>query len=321
MKKIAIVLLCLIVLAASVATVSPVTAQEKHYRIGVNSYAENFESSQNYLASIRAAAEAVGNIELVYADCNADPQKVAPNYDSFIIRQVDAIIDASWLSEAAAIAVEKCKQEGIPLVVCDTPFDEEYSYLIGTDSYQAGLAAGEHLAEYVKTNWEGTIDYLVLQYYQSGGDVVRSRMQGCVDGLRNNGIELSDDQIVWFDNEAQTQKSNQITRDFLTAHPESKKIIFGSHNDPCAIGVVSAVQGADRNADCVVYSYGGEASAMDLLKEEDNCYLGSVSFQQHLYGDLAIPTAIALIEGATDVPRVQGPTPVMITRSNLDDAK
>ncbi len=291
---------------------------DRVYKIGINSYAENFESSQNYLTSFREAAEKAGNVEFVYADCNADAQKVAPNYDSFILQGVDAIIDASWLGEAGTMAVEKCKAAGIPLVVCDTAFDEEYSYLIGTDNYEAGVIAGEYLAGYIKENWDGAIDYLVLEYYQSGGEHVKDRMQGCVDGLRDSGIDLTDDQVVWFDNEAQTQKTNQITRDFLTAHPDAHKVIFGTNNDPCAIGMVSAVEAANRVDDCICYSYGGEDSALDLL-EKDNCYVGSVSFQQNLYGDFAIPTAIDLIEGKTDVPRVQGPMPIMVDRSNLSD--
>ena len=115
-------------------------------------------------------------------------------------------------------------------MVCDTAFDEEYSYLIGTDNYEAGVIAGEYLAGYIKENWDGAIDYLVLEYYQSGGEHVKDRMQGCVDGLRDNGIDLTDDQVVWFDNEAQTQKTNQITRDFLTAQDVYKRQTSTSWN-------------------------------------------------------------------------------------------
>ena len=122
----------------------------KTYKIGINSYAENFESSQRYLSSMRAAAEKAGNVELVYTDCNADPQRMTQNYDSLILQQVDAIIDISWFGEVGPMAVQKCKTAGIPLIVCDSPFDTEYSYTIGTDQYQAGLVAGEYLAQYVR---------------------------------------------------------------------------------------------------------------------------------------------------------------------------
>lgn len=293
------------------------TDSDRKYKIGINSYAENFESSQRYLQSFKQAAEKAGNVELVYADCNADPQKVAPNYDAFILQNVDAIIDASWMGEVGSVAVEKCKNAGIPLVTCDAPFDKEYSYLVGTDQYQAGIIAGEYLAEVIKEKWNGELDYLVFEYFQSGGPQVERRMRGCLDGLRSKDIKIEDDNVFWFDNEAQTQKTNQITLDFLTGHPDATKIIFGTNNDPCAIGVVSAVEAAGRQKDCISYSYGGEDSALDLLKKE-NCYIGSVSFQQMLYGDFAIPAAVHLIEGRDDVPKVQGPTPYMITRENLE---
>lgn len=293
---------------------------QKNYKIGINSYAENFESSQRYLEGFRKAAEKAGNVDLVYADCNADPQKVAPNYEAFILQQVDAIIDASWMGDVGAIAVEKCKNANIPLITCDSPFDEEYSYLIGTDQYEAGRIAGKYLSGIVKEKWQGKLECLVLEYFQGGGPQVKDRMKGCLDGLRENGVEIADEGVFWFDNEGQTQKTNQITMDFLTAHPDAKKIIFGTNNDPCAIGVVSAVESANRKEDCLSYSYGGEDSALDLLSQE-NCYLGSVSFQQKEYGNYAIPAAIALIEGKTDVPKFQGPTPFMITRENLSENK
>ena len=330
MKKLLAILACAAMLGTALAgcgstdssaaqSGTDAAAEAKTYKIGINSYAENFESSQNYLESFRAAAEKAGNVELVFADCNADPQKVAPNYDSFILQDVDAIIDASWLSEAGNMAIEKCKAENIPLIVCDTPFDEEYTYTVGTDNYQAGVVAGKYLAQYIKDNWDGEVDYLVLEYYQSGGENAYARMKGSVDGLRDSGIELTDDQVVWFDNESQTQKTNQIIRDFLTAHPDAHKIVFGTNNDPCIIGAISAVEGANRVQDCIAYSYGGEASALDLLSKEDNCFVGTVAFQQNLYGDICLSSAIDLIEGKTDVPRVQGPNPIMVDRTNLSD--
>lgn len=295
------------------------SSAEKIYKIGIHSYAENFESSQRYLTSFRRAAEEAGNIELVYADCNADPQKLAPNYDAFILQDVDAIIDASWMGDVGAIAVEKSKAAGIPLITCDSPFDTEYSYLIGNDQYEAGLIAGSYLAGVVKEKWDGELEYLVFEYFQAGGPQVERRMRGCLDGLRESGIEISDENVFWYDNEAQTQKTHQITLDFLTAHPDATKIIFGTNNDPAAIGVVSAVEAANRLEDCMSYSYGGEDSAIALLEDDDNCYVGTVSFNQLKYGNYAIPAAIALIEGRTDVPKTQGPIPFMVTRENMGE--
>ncbi len=291
--------------------------EEVMYKIGLNSYAENFESSQRYIQTMEAAAAAAGNVELVFADCNADPQKVLPNYDAFIAQGVDAIIDASWLQEAGQAAATKAENAGIPLIVCDSNFDDNvYTKSIGTDQYYAGTIAGEYFAEYMAENREGEIDYLVLLYFQGGGENPRMRVQGVADGLAEAGVELTEDQVIYLDNEAKADKTNQIVRDFLTAHPDAKNIIFVSHNDPAAAGIVSAVKSSGREADCLAASFGGEQSALDILATDDEFYVGTVSFEQLQYGDYAIPAAIDLIEGR-EVPTTQGPTPFMIDRSNL----
>ena len=304
---------------STISDSSTVDTEKETYKIGINSYAENFESSQVYIESFKAAAEAAGNVELVFADCNADPQKLAANYDALILQGVDAIVDASWFAEVGTVAIEKVKQAGIPLITCDSAFDEEYSYLIGTDNYTAGVIAGTYLADMINEQWDGELEYLVLEYFQNGGQVVKDRMQGCLDGLLDAGIEIPDENVFWFDNESQTQKTNQITLDFLTAHPDATKVIIGTNNDPCAIGVTSAVEAANRAEDVISYSYGGENSALDLLEKDGNCFTGTVSFSQSTYGDFAIPAAISLIDGATDVLKVQGPTPFMIDRVNLEE--
>ncbi len=336
MKKLWAVLIC-IILAISVFTAcsqpadsqAPVESEaasvaegedssaDKVYKIGLNSYQENFESSQRYIQSMEAAAAAAGNVELVFADCNADAQRVLPNYDAFIAQEVDAIIDASWLAEAGPAAATKAEAAGIPLIVCDSNFDDNvYTRNIGTDQYFAGTIAGEYFAEYMAENREGEIDYLVLLYFQGGGENPRMRVQGVADGLVEAGVELSEDQIVYLDNEAKADKTNQIVRDFLTAHPDAKNIIFITHNDPAAAGVVSAVKSSGREEDCLAGSFGGEQSALDILATDDEFYIGTVSFEQLQYGDYAIPAAIDLIEGR-DVPLTQGPTPFMIDRENL----
>ena len=295
-----------------------INTDEKKYKIGLNSYAENFESSQRYIQAMKEAAEADGNVELVFADCNADPQKVLPNYDAFIAQEVDAIIDASWLTEAGPAAAKKAEKAGIPLVVCDSNFDDNvYTRSVGTDQHFAGTIAGEYLSTYMTDVRDAEIDYLVLLYFQGGGENPRMRVKGVVDGLAQSGIDLDEDQVIYLDNESKADKTNQIVRDFLTAHPDDDNIVFVTHNDPVAAGTVSAVKSSNRDEDCIALSFGGEQSALDLLASPDNCYIGTVSFEQLKYGEYAIPAAINLIEGK-DVPLTQGPTPFMIDRTTLE---
>lgn len=289
---------------------------ERQYKIGIISYAENFESSQIYIKGFKTTAERLGNINLIFADVNADPSKVNEKIDSFLLQEVDAIIDATWFPDPGINTDRKCKEKNIPLIVCDVPFTEE-SYVVGTDNYTAGLVAGEYLAGVIKEQWDGAVDRVVFEYYEAGGPEVKKRMQGCLDSLRTNGIDVPDERVEWFDNGGQTQTSQSITRDFLTAHPEDRKIIFGSNNDAGGVGILAAVEASNREEDCLIYTYGAESSSLNNFQNKENCWIGSVAFSTENYGEIAIPLAIDLINGKTGLSRKQGPTPYMVDRASL----
>lgn len=290
---------------------------KKTYKIGMHSYAENFESSQLILEGVKRAAEEYG-VQLVFADINADPQKVPQNIDNFILQEVDGIIDASWFADVGATTVQKCKENNIPLITCDVPFDEEYSYLVGADNWQAGVVAGDYMTNYINDTWGGEIDYFVCFFPEIAGPDVKKRQEGAIAQLSKNGIDLPDEKVVWLDNGGDTLKAKTMAQDFLTAHPDSTKIIFAANNDAGGVGALAAVESTGRSEDCVIYSYGGETSSIENFRTKENCWIGSISFSLDKYGDVAIPSIIALIEGEEKVPRTQSPELVMIDRSNVN---
>lgn len=301
---------------ASETPEEPAAKPEKTYKIGMHSYAENFESSQLILDGVKRVAEEYG-VELVFADINSDPQKVPQNIDNFILQEVDGIIDASWFADVGATTVQRCKENNIPLVTCDVPFDDEYSYLVGADNWQAGVVAGDYMTNYINDNWGGEIDFFVCFFPEQTGPDVKKRQEGAIAQLAENGINLPEEKVVWLDNGGDTLKAKSMAQDFLTAHPDAKKIVFAANNDAGGVGTLAAVESTGRTEDCVIYSYGGEASSIENFKTKDNCWIGSISFSLDKYGDVAIPSIIKLIEGETDVPRRQSPELVMIDRSNV----
>jgi len=293
-------------------------SDKEHYKIALLNYAESFESSKLILDGMKRVAEEYG-VELVTADINGDPQRIPQTIDLFLLQNVNAIIDASWFADVGKITVEKCKERGIPLITCDVPFDEEYSYLVGADNYKSGVVAGTYMAELIKTKWEGQIDHLVITFPEVGGPFVRERMQGGIDSLKKEGINLPDSKVIWFDTGGETLKTKTMVTDFLTAHPDSYRILIGSNNDASGLGALSAVETVNRSSDCFIYSYGAEPTAIDNLKTKENIWIASVNFSLNKYGDFAIPSAIRLIQGDKNVPRLQTPELVMIDRSNVQE--
>ncbi len=300
------------------ASLAASNAGGKTYKIGVHSYQESFESSQIILNGITSAAKNY-NVELVFADINADPTKVPQNIENFLIQDVDAIIDATWFADVGATTVKTCEENGIILVTCDVPFDEEYSYLVGADNWQAGVVAGDYMTQYINDNWGGEIDYFVCFFPEIAGPDVKKRQEGAISQLAANGLDLPEDKVIWLDNGGDTLKAKTMATDFLTAHPDSHKIVFAANNDAGGVGTLAAVEAADRSADCVIYSYGGETSSVENFKTKDNCWIGSVSFSLDKYGEVALDTIMKLLNGDTDVPRTQSPELYMIDRTNVND--
>lgn len=316
-RKLGRVLAMAVVAAFLIGSFSACLSAPKKYKIALLNYAENFESSQLIIKGVMKAAKKY-NVEIVTADINSDPQKVPQSIDNFLLQKVDAIIDASWFADVGATTVAKCKERNIPLITCDVPFDTKYSYLVGADNYQAGVVAGNYMAKIIKQKWGGKLDYFVCFFPESAGPEVKKRQQGAIDTLRKLGFELPEGKVVWFDNGGQTLNAKAMAQDFLTAHPVSKKIIFAANNDAGGVGVLSAVEAANRSADCILYTYGAENTSVENFKTKKNCWIGSVNFSLDGYGAVAVPTAIKLIEGAKDVPRTQGPKLYMVDRSNVN---
>ena len=288
---------------------------KKEYVIALHNYSEQFESSVLIANGVREAAKKYG-VKLVEADIANDTNKIQPNIDNFILQGVDAIIDATWYADIGAQTVNKCKEKGIPVISCDVIFSETDAWMVGADNYESGKIIGKYMADVVKEKWNGLVDYLVITWPQTAGEAVQDRMQGGIDGLREGGIDIPDDRVVWFDSEGQTLKAKNIAQDFLTAHPDAKHILFAGNNDTSGLGILSGVQTAGREDDCMIYSYGGEPSAIENFKKEDNCWIATISFNLEGYGEIAIPSAIDILEGK-DVPRQQSPELFVIDREYL----
>lgn len=289
---------------------------DKQVKVGLISFNEATESSALIANGVRAAAEKYG-VKLVTADINSDQSQVVKNVDLLIQQNVDAIIDATWNEDVGAMVAQKCRDAGVILLSCDCTYDDQ-THMIGADNYQSGLIIGAYMADYVKANWDGVVEYLVIVNEEAAGETTQKRMGGGIDALRENGIDIPDDKILWFDSQGQMLKAKEVTTDFLTAHPDGKKILIGCLNDESGLGSLAAVQSSGREADCLIYSYGGEPSSAENFKKEDNCWVATVNFNLPGYGEIAMSTIFDLLAGK-DRAMQQSPDLGIIDRSNVKE--
>lgn len=264
------------------------------YTFALHNYAPDFQSSIDIADGVRKEAEKYG-IKIVEADCNMDVNKIPQNIQNFLLQDVDGIIDASWLG--GDTSVDMALDEGVPTVAFDTIDKKGYSWGVGGDNATSGIAIGEYMAGVVKEKWGGSVDYLCITWPQAVGESMETRMSSAIEGLKNGGVELSEDQIFWFDTGGQAVKAKNTAADFLTAHPDSHKILFGGNNGDAGVGILAAIQASGREDDCMLYTYGAEQAAIDNFKGEPNCWVADVGYYFKQYGALGVQTMIRILNG------------------------
>lgn len=269
------------------------------YKIGLMLYASSDEATITIMNGVKRAAEEAG-VELVMGENGGDPTKTAALLQTMFSQDVDAIIDATWDASVGITTSQQCKEKGIPLVTCDVEYDD-YAHLVGANNYGSGQVNGEYVANWIETNWDGEVEYVLAMYYYAGGEGVKARLDGCFDTLTEKGLMPAEENVIWQDNSGTTEKSKTITTDFLTAHPDASKIYIITNNDSGALGAYNAALTMGREADCMITSYNGDSFALEhLATVEESCWKGTVNFNLGGYGDLAIPALLEILETGED---------------------
>lgn len=289
------------------------------YKIGLMLYSSSDEATITIMNGVKRAAEEAG-VELVMGENGGDPTKTAALLQTMFSQDVDAIIDATWDASVGITTSQQCKEKGIPLVTCDVEYDD-YAHLVGANNYGSGEVNGEYVANWIETNWDGKVEYVLAMYYYAGGEGVKARLDGCFDTLTDKGLMPAEDHVIWQDNGGTTEKSKTITTDFLTAHPDASKIYIITNNDAGALGAYNAVLTMGREEDCMITSYNGGSFALEHLDTvEESCWKGTVNFNLGGYGDLAIPALLEILEtGEDNIDHELNTVSFVIDRDNVGD--
>jgi len=289
--------------------------EKKKIKLAFNNYSDSHEFCNKIHKNIKENCEKYG-VELVYAEASMEAQKIVNNCDMFLMQDVDAIFEFNWIPEVHQQIAPKCKDAGVQFITGDVK-SPGIRYF-GANNYQAGVVLGEFLAKQVKEKWDGNLDYLVLTYYVSGGEVLYQRMHGIADGFKKTYPDFPDKKILDFDNNGDILKTKSIVTDFLTAHPNDKHIVFATNNDEGGTGALSAVESAKREKDCWIISHGADTPFQENIRAgKGDIWIGSVAYTPEKYGDYLVPMVVDLVNGK-DVPEDVYLEHFVVTKDNID---
>lgn len=277
------------------------TLQRKKFRLGYCSLSSEIGFSRTVTESIqRAAAEE--RVDLISLDNHYNSKQAVRNVDNLIREKVDLIFEHQGDEHLAPIIASKIHEAGIPMIAIHVPHPGANYF--GPDNYTAGVVGGRHLGRWVKQNWQGKIDEIILLEYPRAGLFARSRLTGTVVGMKEILPDIDDQRVVFLNGQANFGASLEATRKHLRRGVKAERTVVSGVDDPSTIGALRALEEAGRGDHCVALGHGGSPEGRAELRRARTRMIASVAYFPEKYGDGLISLALQILNNKSVPPAV-----------------
>jgi ribose transport system substrate-binding protein len=165
------------------------------------------------------------------------------------------------------------------------------------DNYRVGLEAGKFLGERAKQTWSENIPWVLGLDIEDAGSLVRNRITGAFEGVRETWPELSGERFVRMNTRGLGEKSYELSSEFLLKHPNESSILIAAANDITALGASRAAKQLKREKDVAIVGHDCIPDALNEMKIPGTPFLASVSREVHTYGPRLMQLGRALVRG------------------------
>jgi DeoR/GlpR family transcriptional regulator of sugar metabolism len=222
--------------------------------------------------------EETGRVHRTYGGAAALAHPETPGADLHLdvrgplAERMDVLITTS-LDPAYDVLLPNLGQQ-IPVISESLPASRAKT-TVAVDNYAAAVAMGRWAADYAQQYLAGSVHLLDLTYHLPN---TQARSRGFLDGLRLGSTHL--ERVLSLNGQARYEMAYQLTRDALTAYPETN-LIFGV-NDTSALGALHAC----RDLQCapgsvLVIPFGLEGDTLkNALHEGTYCRAGVAMFPE-----------------------------------------
>lgn len=198
------------------------------------------------------AAQAAG-VELVTATgkFDGDNESQITAIENMVASGVTGILLAPSDSKAIVPAVEAAREQGVVVIVLDSPLDPQDASdaLFATDNAKAGVLIGE----WAKAKFAGKTPVIATLDYTPGVAVGTLRHDGFLSGF---GISEGDPSIVCSQDSGGDQAKGQtVMENCLQANPDINLVY--TINEPAALGAYTAIEAAGKQDQITIVSVDG----------------------------------------------------------------
>ncbi|RYG75468.1 sugar ABC transporter substrate-binding protein [bacterium] len=297
---------------------SPTTSTSgsgKRYKIGFANLTEDIPFAVRVREGIEKAAKDAGNVDLVTADNKLDGATALANADNFITQGVQGVIEFQTDEKFGKAIMDKMKEKNIPVVAIDIPMPG--ATFFGVDNPVAGKLAGEGLGKWIKKNWDGKVDALIMLELPQSGPVPAARMKGQRDGLEGVIGKIPENKVKHLDSKNTLEEANKLVSDTLITLPGAKHIAVVCINDDTAAGAIAAAERAGRAKDIAVVAVDASERGREQIRKPGSPQIGSTASFPEKYGEKILPRLIEALEGKK-LPEKFYTTHEFLTKDNVD---
>lgn len=294
---------------------SPARSERPHYRIGFANLGEAVPFAIDVRHGLERATKEAGNIDLVVADNQLDGKVALTVADRLIAKEVDLVIEYQIDEKVGNLLMNKFQQAGIPVIAIDIPIVG--ATFVGANNYQSGYMAGEALGHWLKKNWLGQFDRLLVLEEPRAGALPAARIQGQLDGLQAVIGPIPPAKIIHIDSGNRSDISEKNTIKALKKVLDEHRLAVISFNDDAALGALRAAQKVNREKDLAIVGQGADRMIRPEIRRPNSQVIGSTAYMPEKYGPKLIDLAFKILRGEPVPPAVYTDH-TFITAENID---
>jgi ribose transport system substrate-binding protein len=279
----------------TVSSFTPCGEETAHYKIGFANLSEQIPFAVDVRRGLEQAAQNASNIDLIVADNQLNGEVALKVADHLIRKGVDLVIEYQLDDKMGSVIMDKFRQKNIPVIAVDIPMVGATYF--GVDNYRAGHMAGVALGNWLKQNWSGGFDRLVVLEEPRAGALPAARILGQIDGLQEVVGEIPQSKIIYLESGNTSDVSETRMVAALNDLPDLHRLAIISFNDDAAIGALAAAHNAGRENDVVIVGQGADRIVREELWHGDSRIIGSTAFWPEKYGPKLIEVAVKIIRG------------------------
>ncbi|SFC30201.1 ribose transport system substrate-binding protein [Nocardioides terrae] len=267
-------------------------------------------------ASAKAQADKYDDVELRVAEGTNDVNLQISQVETFINDKVDAIVLLPFDGAAMTPVALKAMQAGIPVINVDREFDDPNAARVTVlgDNYGMGVSAGQYVCDQIGDKKDAVVAEI------AGIDslpLTQDRSKGFKDALAKCGQNVDNRVAADFTVEGGEKAASNL----MQAAPHIDAL--WNHDDDQGVGVLAAIQNANRD-EFVMVGGAGSANAMREIQKGDGVLKATVIYPSTQAADgIRLARLLLQSKSMSDMVEVEVPRKVqlfapVVTKDNVD---